>query len=211
MRDGPVVCATERPGEREVDRRRGVLVGIASAARIDVPARGERRHEGAPTDPSRFDAIAVQRRTKAGSLPHMDPIGHLRSLLGTVTATTALPYGYTVTIWCSGATLIHERGDPLVGDVFLFLAGAITAFAAAATLAGEHPQPPTPKAHQRAGMLHLATVAAAVGAAALLANVDSWVAWPIASFTATAVYIVGAALELMLSQHLARTTDHADS
>ena|SRR5215211_2249260 len=53
----------------------------------------------------------------------------LRAALGTMVAASAAPYGYTVTIWSSGAVLMHSHGTPNVGDVFLFIAGALTGFA----------------------------------------------------------------------------------
>lgn len=43
----------------------------------------------------------------------------------TMVETSAIPFGYTATIWCSGALLIHFRAQPNVGDVFAFLAGAL--------------------------------------------------------------------------------------
>ena len=39
--------------------------------------------------------------------------------LGTVVLASAAPYGFTVSLWSSGALLIHFRGNPNVGDVFL--------------------------------------------------------------------------------------------
>ena len=46
----------------------------------------------------------------------------------TVITATAIPYGYTVALWCSGALLIHSRGNPSVAEIFLFAAGAVAAF-----------------------------------------------------------------------------------
>ena len=53
----------------------------------------------------------------------------LRAALGTMVAASAAPYGYTVTIWNSGAVLMHSHRTPNVADVFLFIAGALTGFA----------------------------------------------------------------------------------
>jgi hypothetical protein len=65
----------------------------------------------------------------------------LRSVLQGV----ALPYGYTVTVWSSGQELIHVRGVPPVWEVFLFAAGAVSAYA---TLRGVTPAPAADAAPQ---------------------------------------------------------------
>jgi hypothetical protein len=39
-----------------------------------------------------------------------------------------LPYGYAITVWSTGAVLIDAHGPPSVGRVFLFVAGAPSAF-----------------------------------------------------------------------------------
>jgi hypothetical protein len=50
------------------------------------------------------------------------------SALATALRGTALPYGYTLTVWGSGMLLAHERGQPSVGEIFLFIIGAIAGF-----------------------------------------------------------------------------------
>ena len=45
--------------------------------------------------------------------------------LATVLRGAAVPYGYTVTVWTSGMMLTRERGLPSVGEVFLFMFGAV--------------------------------------------------------------------------------------
>jgi hypothetical protein len=52
----------------------------------------------------------------------------LRSAFETLLGSSATPYGYTLTIWSSGAIARHFRGSPNVGEVFLFMAGALLAF-----------------------------------------------------------------------------------
>ena len=47
----------------------------------------------------------------------------------TIVSASAPPYGYTVSVWTSGAILMHFRSSPNVGDVFLFAAGALLGFA----------------------------------------------------------------------------------
>jgi hypothetical protein len=54
----------------------------------------------------------------------------LRRAFATMVSSSAAPYGYTLTVWSSGALLIHFRHAPTVWEVFLFLFGAVVAFAA---------------------------------------------------------------------------------
>jgi hypothetical protein len=42
--------------------------------------------------------------------------------IGRIASASATPYGYTVSLWSSGALLIHFRGTPNVGDIYLFAA-----------------------------------------------------------------------------------------
>jgi hypothetical protein len=44
-------------------------------------------------------------------------------------AASAAPYGYTLTIWTSGAVLSHARGITSAADALLFLVGAVVAYA----------------------------------------------------------------------------------
>jgi hypothetical protein len=127
----------------------------------------------------------------------------VRAGLGTIVAASAAPYGYTLAIWSSGAVLIDAHGKPSVAEVFLFLAGAVCAFAALGLLAqGPLAIPKSiDKRRERiiAGALDLLAVGAAVGAVALLAQIGGWIAWPLGSFAATVTYLVGAGLQLALA------------
>ena len=49
----------------------------------------------------------------------------LRAALGTMVAASAAPYGYTVTVWSSGAVVVRAPGTPRVAEVFAFIAGAL--------------------------------------------------------------------------------------
>jgi hypothetical protein len=122
--------------------------------------------------------------------------------MGTVVAASAAPYGYTLTIWSCGAVLISYRGKPSVGDVFLFLAGAVLGFGTLGLLA-QGPLANSRSIDRRrdrviAGALDWAAVGAAVGVVALLGRIHGWVAWPLGSFVGTFVYLVGAGLQLGL-------------
>jgi hypothetical protein len=126
----------------------------------------------------------------------------LRAALGTMVAASAAPYGYTVSIWSSGAVLMRGHGTPNVGEVFAFVAGALTGFAALALLArGTLTRIESlDDAGDRvlAGVLHWLAVGAAVGAVAVLAELHGWTAWPLGSFAATTIYLLGASAQLTL-------------
>lgn len=135
----------------------------------------------------------------------LPPRRTLRAALGTIVAASAAPYGYTISMWSSGAILIHTHGTPRVAEVFAFLAGALTAFGLLSLLA----QGPIARmelldhAGDRvlAGALHWVAAGAAVATSALLAQLLTWEAWPLASFAATTIYLVGASAQLALVSH----------
>ena len=114
----------------------------------------------------------------------------------------ALPYGYTLTVWGAGQALIHLHGTPNVGQMALFVGGAVTAYGLLKSLARERSAEVEPQIGSphfvRAGVVHLAAIGSAIGAAALLGGLDSGVAWPAGGFAATLLYIVVATVELGL-------------
>jgi hypothetical protein len=123
------------------------------------------------------------------------------SALATVLRGSAIPYGYTVTVWTSGMMLTHQRGNPTVAEIFLFMAGAVAAFAmlgTAAKIGRGAPFEPPQGALRRTGMVQFLAVGAALGTATLVALIPSAVAWPLGAFLATAVYLVGTTFELLL-------------
>lgn len=124
-----------------------------------------------------------------------------RALRTTVRASAA-PYGYTVTVWTSGAALTHFHGLPAVGDLFLFLAGAVTAFAVVALIsrafATESMEDQTPML--LVGAVHVLSIGSALGAVVGLANAISGdVAWLVGAFAATTIYLLVVALQLTLA------------
>lgn len=131
-----------------------------------------------------------------------------RAALGTVVSASAAPYGYTITLWSSGALLIHYHGFPAVGDVFLFLTGALLGFAFVGTFAHgalrtRVPISPGP-GHILAGLLQWFATGLAVGSVALVAAVPGWVAWSLGSMVATSVYLVGASFQFAVVTALRR-------
>lgn len=112
-----------------------------------------------------------------------------------------LPYGYTITIWSSGQVLIDARGTPGAWLVPSYALGALCGFGALKLAArGANPMllrdvraPAVP-----AWILQFATIAAALGAVALVARIDSSLVWIVGGFVATFVYLGGMAATVLL-------------
>jgi hypothetical protein len=127
---------------------------------------------------------------------------NLRSALGTMVPASAAPYGYTITIWSSGAVLSRSHGLPTVGQVFAYAAGALAAYGVVSLIA----RGPVLRmeSHEGArdrvvgGALNWFAVGGAVGSVALVAKLPVWIAWPLGSFAATSIYILVASLQLAL-------------
>ena len=126
-----------------------------------------------------------------------------RSALRASVAASAAPYGYTLTIWTTGAILSHARGIPDTRDALLLLVGAVAAYALVGGLAfgglSEHLMPEPARAAVW-GALQFISVGLAIGAAALVAHyVDSVAAWPLDGFLVTAIYLLASAFQLTLA------------
>jgi hypothetical protein len=117
-----------------------------------------------------------------------------------------LPYGYTLTIWGGGQVMIVEYGKPSVAAVFGVVLGAAAAFGALKLRSygiSSQVSPSQLASDQhalRTGVIHVATIAAAVGAVALIALIDAWVVWPLGGFAATLVYFVGTGAAMALHE-----------
>jgi hypothetical protein len=123
--------------------------------------------------------------------------------LHAATRASAIPYGYTITVWCSGAALMYRHGPPTPGHAFLFLTGAFAAFAALsipACAATRWSLEVSARAHVLTGVLNLGGAAAGVGLADLIARWDSGAAWILASFAATVAYLLFAAVGLTVTR-----------
>ncbi|MGE5274692.1 MAG: hypothetical protein ACM3QU_13165 [Verrucomicrobiota bacterium] len=131
-----------------------------------------------------------------------------RSALRATVAASAAPYGYTLTIWTSGAVLSHARGIPGSAEALLFLLGAVVGFALVGVLAfGGFWETLIPEPARAVvwGGLHVFSVGLAIGAASAVAHVVRDVAaWPLGGFLATAIYLIASALQLAFA-HSARS------
>ena len=134
----------------------------------------------APTRLASEDVITEASRSYADSLDN-----RYASALATVLRGSAIPYGYTVTVWTSGMMLVRHRGLPSTGQVFLFAIGAVAAFALLGSLVRLGRGVPFDPRHgvlRRAGMVQLFAVGGALGAATLVTFIRSGIAWPLGAF-----------------------------
>ncbi len=118
-----------------------------------------------------------------------------RAHLKSAVATSAAPYGYTLTVWTSGAVTTHARGVPTAGEALLLLAGAVLGFGVTAALAYGRPSEVLASREHGSvrlwGGFHLVSVGLAIGATALVtAIIKSPVVWFAVGFAATLVYLV---------------------
>jgi hypothetical protein len=121
----------------------------------------------------------------------------LASALHLLLDRSALPYGYTLTVWSSGAMLMHRHGAPAPVDVFLFLVGGGLGFAAVTLVARRlpaEPLDPEPRLMHVTGALQAVSVVIAVAVADLVAQISGRAAWPVGSFAATAVFLFSTAV-----------------
>jgi hypothetical protein len=130
-----------------------------------------------------------------------------RAALRATIAASAAPYGYTLTVWTSGAVLSHARGIPSAAEALLFLGGAVAAYACVAVVALRGSQErlvPEPVTAAVWGGLHLFAVGLAIGAASIIAHlVHDIAAWPLVGFFATALYLTASSGQLAIA-HAAR-------
>lgn len=114
-----------------------------------------------------------------------------RRTLALVVAAMDLPFGYTLTIWSSGAIAIGRYGFPNVGEIFAFLLGGITAYVTLALLS----IPPTPTASRlevrRSTTLNVCAIVAAIAVSAISILVSfPYLGFFAAAAAGTLVYIV---------------------
>ncbi len=133
--------------------------------------------------------------------------GRFVGSLGVVAGAAAAPYGYTATVWGSGAVLADLRGTPTVGDAFSFLGGLVAAFATIAVLSRLGRDTADESGLREwliTGALHAIAIAVAVGGAALCGLAPPAAAWPLGGFAATVLYLSVAAVERLVADVLGR-------
>jgi hypothetical protein len=159
-----------------------------------------------PVPQGREPGASGRTEARTGEADEMRQARCQPALRATVAASAA-PYGYTLTVWTSGAVLSHARGIPSAAAALLFLAGAVAAYALVAGLAVRGSQQRLVLEPRHAavwGGLHLFSVGLAIGAASLVAQfVTNPAAWPLGGFLATALYLIVSAGQLAFA-HAAR-------
>lgn len=117
-------------------------------------------------------------------------------------------YGYSVMITGALAVLSATYRSPQIGQVFLFLLGAVASFAAIEALATRvftrpiNDEEPT-KVIALGSSLNFFSIAAGAGTAALAGSVlPSTAGWPVAGFLASLMYLLGAAVEMSAARRI---------
>jgi hypothetical protein len=131
-----------------------------------------------------------------------------RSNLQAAVAASAAPYGYTLTVWTSGAVTTHaEGGAPSALDAVLLLLGAVSGFVIVGTVAygGFHslltPGPP-PRVRVWAGA-HLPSVGLSIiVVAGLCGAVEGHLLWLGVGFAATTTYLTVIGLQFWAAGRL---------
>jgi hypothetical protein len=126
-----------------------------------------------------------------------------RSALRATVAASAAPYGYTLTIWTTGAILTHARGVPNTTAAVFLLVGAVAAYTLVGGLAfggmSDHLVPEPARAAVWGG-LQVISVGLAIGAATVVAHfVTNIGAWPLDGFLVTGIYLLASASQLTLA------------
>jgi hypothetical protein len=132
-------------------------------------------------------------------------VEYRKRLRGSV-AQSAAPYGYTLTIWTSGAIVAHVQGVPATVHALVFAAGAILSFMLIGVLAFGRPEhllrPPKERDIEVWGAFHLPVVGVAVGVTTLIAHGvgNAVVCWLLVGFLSTSSYLLLIPLQFMLAE-----------
>jgi hypothetical protein len=117
----------------------------------------------------------------------------------------SIPYGYTLSVWCTGEILTSLRGTPSPGLAIAFVAGAAAAFLVLRWAARETQPDITPAGGNETNGLavaiaiQVAAIGAVIGCVTLLGQfLRSGLDWPLAGFVLTAVYLCGTAAGVAL-------------
>ena len=134
-----------------------------------------------------------------------------REHLRTTVASSAAPYGYTLTIWTSGAVTTHSHGIPSAWEALLLLLGAAAGFGLAAALAHGGPQATFSSDTERSGVriwggFHLFSVGFSIGlAAAASAALSEPIVWLVVGFVSTTVYLIVTAGQFTVAERREET------
>lgn len=127
--------------------------------------------------------------------------------LQTAVASSAAPYGYTLTIWTSGAVITHAQGLPTGLEAILFLLGAVAGFFVVGALAHGSPSgfllPPESTRVRLWGGFHLPSVGLAIAGAALVSElVHNSLAWFLVGLVVTSIYLTVIAAQFSFAERI---------
>ena len=118
----------------------------------------------------------------------------MRIALARTLQASTVPYGYTLTIWSTGAVLMATLGPPPVLAAVLFVMGAVAAYSVLSALSHSDfgDSSSDRQGYRNIGRFHWLPIAISIGVTALLTRVACWWAWPLASFASTGIYVLAA-------------------
>jgi hypothetical protein len=116
-------------------------------------------------------------------------------------------YGYSIMITATFGVLASRESTPKVGEIFVFLAGAVAAFVAIELIVSRGlqraPRGEPAKVAALGAAFSLGSVAAGVGAAALISlGLDGLLAWSTGGFVASGAYVLMAGVEIAVAEML---------
>jgi hypothetical protein len=132
-----------------------------------------------------------------------------RQHLQAVVASSAAPYGYTLTLWTAGAITTHaQHAIPSSTDALLLLAGAVVGFGAVGAYAfGSINGVLAPGGHGDVrvwGGMHLPSVGLSILAVSVLNQMAHGHAiWPLVGFMSTATYLLVIGAQFWMAIHRA--------
>ncbi len=121
-----------------------------------------------------------------------------RGLAGAVSS-QAQAYGFTITVWCSGAFLLDEHGTPRPADILAFAGGALGAMILAVMVGAGGPRSPlaaSPQLRAHGAMHPLSVFAAILAGWGVAAALDGVCAFFAGAFVAVLVYQLAVAAEI---------------
>lgn len=125
-----------------------------------------------------------------------------RDGLATTLASAAIPYGYSLLVWMSGALADEHHGTPRTRDILAFGAGAVGAYGLlrVATRGGEtHPGAGLARdGLLRAGVIHLASLTLGTVGALFSTRVAGDWGWFLPPLVGTSIYLAGTGVAEML-------------
>lgn len=124
--------------------------------------------------------------------------------LRSAVAACGAPYGYTLSIWTSGALLISAHGLPNLVHALSFMVGSVVGYAVVATLAfgnlGDHDDDGMGRAPALWGNVHVLSIGGAILVSYPASHfLGGYLAWPATGLAATASYLLFLAVEFALA------------